>query len=416
MARQATLELVGDASKLVKSLKDAGTHTDTFGDKIKQGGKQMTAFATVPIIGFLGLATKAAAEDAAAQDHLAKTLENTVGASKATVAQVEAYVTSAMKASTFTDDELRPSFETLVRSTNDVAKANALMAVAMDVAAGKSIPLETATLAVTKASEGNFAAVNKLVPGLLDLKDKTLTAESATKKLAELFGGQASAATETAAGKAKMMTRDMGELTEQLGTALLPVLSAVLGAIRPVIDAFANMSAGTQKAIVFIGLAVAAIGPLITVVTSLGAAMTFLSANPIVLAIAGFVAMAAATYVLYQRNEDFRQGVNATIDSLGRLFGAMQRVASIPGNILGGAGKLLGFASGGIVPGAIGVPQLAVVHGGETVTPYGRGGGGDGTMVVNLYVSSFDPAAAGPLVVRALDEYESRNGARYART
>jgi hypothetical protein len=42
----------------------------------------------------------------------------------------------------------------------------------------------------------------------------------------------------------------------------------------------------------------------------------------------------------------------------------------------GGAAPVSGFAAGGVVPGPMGAPQLAVVHGGETITPAGGGGGG----------------------------------------
>ena len=38
--------------------------------------------------------------------------------------------------------------------------------------------------------------------------------------------------------------------------------------------------------------------------------------------------------------------------------------------------KLLSYQSGGTVPGPIGTPRLAMVHGGETITPPGQGGGG----------------------------------------
>lgn len=43
-----------------------------------------------------------------------------------------------------------------------------------------------------------------------------------------------------------------------------------------------------------------------------------------------------------------------------------------------------GFAHGGTVPGPVGMPQLAVVHGGETVTPTGRAGGGGVTVNVTV--------------------------------
>lgn len=63
---------------------------------------------------------------------------------------------------------------------------------------------------------------------------------------------------------------------------------------------------------------------------------------------------------------------------------------SIPGSgIIGGAiGKLPGFATGGIVPGPVGAPMLAVVHGGEEVrTPGQQRAGGGGNIVINVYGS-----------------------------
>lgn len=70
-----------------------------------------------------------------------------------------------------------------------------------------------------------------------------------------------------------------------------------------------------------------------------------------------------------------------------------------------------GFAAAGspYIIGELG-PELFVPGTSGTIVPHGAVGG-----TTNIYLSSLDPAGAGPLVVRALDEYESRNGARYAR-
>lgn len=70
-----------------------------------------------------------------------------------------------------------------------------------------------------------------------------------------------------------------------------------------------------------------------------------------------------------------------------------------------------GHAIGGMpyLVGELG-PELFVPGASGTVIPNGAGGG-----VTNLYVSALDPAGASTAVVRALDEYESRNGPRYAR-
>lgn len=50
-------------------------------------------------------------------------------------------------------------------------------------------------------------------------------------------------------------------------------------------------------------------------------------------------------------------------------------------DIGGRVGKWLGFQRGGIVPGPIGAPQLAVVHGGERIIPAGRGAG---SIIINI--------------------------------
>ena len=49
-------------------------------------------------------------------------------------------------------------------------------------------------------------------------------------------------------------------------------------------------------------------------------------------------------------------------------------------------GNFLGFANGGIVPGPLGKPMMAMVHGGETITPPGTNGG-------NTYSSTFNISA-----------------------
>ncbi len=50
-------------------------------------------------------------------------------------------------------------------------------------------------------------------------------------------------------------------------------------------------------------------------------------------------------------------------------------------NIGSRAKKMLSFQSGGVVPGPIGAPQLAVVHGGERIIPTGRSGG---SVIINI--------------------------------
>lgn len=80
-------------------------------------------------------------------------------------------------------------------------------------------------------------------------------------------------------------------------------------------------------------------------------------------------------------------------------------VPDIPRMALGGSVR----AGMPYMVGEIG-PELFVPNSGGTIVPNGAAGG-----VTNIYVSALDPGGAATAVVRAIDEYESRNGARYAR-
>jgi hypothetical protein len=391
VARQLVIELVGKSDKFTKTLDDAEKASSSFGDKVAGAGKKMTAFASVPIAGFLVASTKAAMDDADAQAHLAQTLSTTVGNSQKLVTQVEGYITAAQKASTFTDDDLRPAFENLVRVTHNAEDANSLLGIAMDVAAAKHIDLSTASQAVAKAHEGNFAAVNKLVPGLVDVKDKTLTAEQAMGQLASTFGGSAAAATETTAGKMQMLKRDLGEASESMGAKLLPAVTAFANfATEKLLPALDKLSGGNGA---FVLLGIAAAGPALSAITKLKDAITLLNgaldtlaANPVVLFL---ISLALALNDIQARfrqagDEGFRftnilKGIPGS--GLSLLVGGAQKLGLIPGHAAGGP------ISGPSIVGERG-PELFIPSGPGTIIPNNamRGGGGGGPETIQLVV------------------------------
>lgn len=68
---------------------------------------------------------------------------------------------------------------------------------------------------------------------------------------------------------------------------------------------------------------------------------------------------------------------------LSTILGAFGVPSSQMGGIAGFFGGLLGFQKGGMVPGPIGMPRLAVVHGGEMVVPPDEGGSFGNTFLID---------------------------------
>jgi hypothetical protein len=250
-SRTLKLSILGDVDNLNKSLKTASGDVDTFGDKVGKAGIAIgkafaaaaaAAGAAAIAIGIDGV--KAAIEDEKAQTQLALALENATGATKAQIAATEQSILQMSLATGVADDELRPALGRLVRSTGDITKAQELLTTALDISAATGKPVEAVANSLSKAYDGNTAALGKLGVGLSTAELKTMSFEQVQGRLTELFGGAAARNADTYAGKIARVQVAFGEAKEAIGTALLPILDTLLKFINnnalPAINAFSD--------------------------------------------------------------------------------------------------------------------------------------------------------------------------------
>lgn len=258
-SRTLKLTILGDVDNLTKSLKTAEADTDTFGNKVSDVGKKVglafvaaaaAAGAYAVKIGVDGV--QAALEDEKAQRILALTLENTTGATKAQIAAVEDYITKTALATGVTDDQLRPAFSRLVRSTKDTEEAQKLLNLALDISSATGKPLEAIANSLGKAYDGNTNALGKLGLGIdqsiLKTKDFNLVYES----LRGSFAGFADQEAQTFQGRLERLNVAFDEAKETIGFALLPILEKVITflsdtafpVIQKVVDSFGNNAGG----------------------------------------------------------------------------------------------------------------------------------------------------------------------------
>ena len=203
-----------DFSELKKAVGGAANEVESFGDKVGKFGKMAGAAfaaagaAAAAYAGKLLIdGVKAAIEDEKAQVALATSLENVTGATKSQIAEVEKQITKTSLLTGVTDDELRPSLDRLVRSTQDVGEAQKLQNLALDVAAGTGKSLQAVSEALAKAHDGNFAALKKLGVPLDENIIKTKNFDAAQAALAATFEGQSSKQADTFAGKMDQIGR-----------------------------------------------------------------------------------------------------------------------------------------------------------------------------------------------------------------
>ena len=191
MSLVLNVEILGEYKKLTQATKGAQKNLnglDKITDKVSSSmNKALSAIGVGLSLGVvvqqLKEASKAAVEDAKSQQLLANQLENTVGATKAQIAAVEQSIGKMQMSAAVADDTLRPAFAQLTRATGDTAESTKLLQLALDISAGSGKSLESVTMALTKAYNGQFGALGKLgVP----MSDQILNASEATKANKEL--------------------------------------------------------------------------------------------------------------------------------------------------------------------------------------------------------------------------------------
>jgi hypothetical protein len=211
--------------KAQKAFAQLETTTQKASYAMKQWGGPATTAAIGAVTAELVRAVKAAAEDQKSQEQLKIALENTVGANQQQVAAVEDSVTALMYQTATADDELRPALSKLVRATQDVTQAQSLLKLALDISAGSGRDLSSVTSALSRAALGSFTALTKLGIPLDQNAIKAKDLDGVLSGLASSFAGAATKNAQTFEGQLKNLKIAVGELEENVGKQLIPILS-----------------------------------------------------------------------------------------------------------------------------------------------------------------------------------------------
>ena len=245
--RTLKLSLLADVQKFLNGMDKADKGTQTFSDKIGKYSKAMVksfaiagaaAGAYAIKLGVDGV--KAAVEDELSQKKLEQALKNTTGATDDQVKATEAYIKKQQISFGIADTKLRPALANLARATGDVTKAQGLNNLAIDISAATGKDLESVSLALGKAYNGNFGALTKLGVPLDASIVKTKDFDLVTQELTKTFGGSAKANTETFSGQLAILQERFGEIQEDIGAKLIPKLKTLLENVNLVAKGFSG--------------------------------------------------------------------------------------------------------------------------------------------------------------------------------
>jgi hypothetical protein len=216
-----------------KDIDKLGKQFDAFAKKTRKSFAIAIAASAALTIKIGKDAVEAAIEDSKSQLVLANAMMNTTGATKEAIAAAEDYVRITQFRVNQSDTALRASLATLFVATQDITEAQKLQTIALDVAAATGKDLQSVTIAITKAQQGNVGALKKLSPELSGLISKTTKFED----IMAILGGTYAGTAEQLAQLDPLTTLKLayGEILETIGLKLLPMVQKFVDQITTVV-------------------------------------------------------------------------------------------------------------------------------------------------------------------------------------
>ena len=208
-----------------KAFKEAATATDKLNKNVKTLGKSLLAvYSAQKLLSYAKASVKAFAEDDKAAQALGITLKNLGLAYGANVGTVNGFISRLESQTGVLDDQLRPAMDGLLRATGSVTKAQELLALSLDIAAGTGKSVVQVSTALQRAYLGQTTGLSRLGAGLTKTELATASFEEIQTRLSTLFAGQASAAADTYAGSLAKLTVAGENAKETIGKGLVDAL------------------------------------------------------------------------------------------------------------------------------------------------------------------------------------------------
>lgn len=320
---EATLEvLVRAKDEATKTLQNVNNSISGMSKQLKIAGAALMGVGAT-IEATLGICVKAAAEEEAGIVKLSTAMRNVGISYDAVRDSLEAWIDAEQQKTAIADTEQRESLATLILATSDLAEAQDLLTLAMDMARGMGEDLSSATSKIGMALAGNWGMLQRYIPVLAECS----TEEEKWLKLREMFTGQAEEYGKTVAGQFELLKNNIGDVKEAIGSVLLPVVEKLVGWIQNFVTWLKNLNPQVVQASVF---AIAAAG---AISIFAGALLLLLGFLPSIFSGLTAVGISVTT-----------TGTRATGAAVGvRIFGlALWQVALYAGMLTAGISLLVG--------------------------------------------------------------------------
>lgn len=207
-----------------KATKATNSLDKTFKNLAKTIG---VTFSAAALVNFAKQSIKAFEDDEKAARRLTQTLSNMGLAFEDP--RMKTFISNLEATSGVLDDQLRPAMQSLLTTTGSVTKAQELLTLALDVAAGSGEDVVSVAQDLSKAYVGQTKSLTKYNLGLTRAELQTKSFAEIQAILNKQFGGQNAALLDTYSGKVSLLKVAYANLQETVGKSLVDAFSLLAG-------------------------------------------------------------------------------------------------------------------------------------------------------------------------------------------
>jgi hypothetical protein len=328
--------------------------------ELRNFGIGMVAAGGAATASLLGMA-KSAMDQEVGINRLSLALKNAGGSYDSLKGNIESAISAIQNKTNYGDEEQRQALVELIGVTGTYEGALEQLQIAADLAAGKDMDLVSAATLVGRVATGNTELLARYG---IQVKEGA-TATEVLADIQERFAGAA----EAAADPLTQLKNLIGDLWQDIGQNLVPVLREVVSHISDVIKAVRGFIEGHSEMVntltlvagglglvtTALGFLVIALSMSITAVRTLGTALK-IGTGPIGWTILAIEALTAAGIVLYQNWDKVKNWFADLWDNIKIIFSEavkflvntvlqpfFQYVDKVFGTILDALSKVVGF-------------------------------------------------------------------------
>lgn len=264
------VKITANGASAMAEFRKLEANAEKFGKSMKRIGNNMTKYVTVPLAAIATASVAAANTQLQAEAKLLNALKGREDVQKRLMVQAS----KTQSRTLFGDEAIIEQQAYLAALGLSEQQINDTIEAAVQLSAALGMDLTSAVKNLAKTYGGMTGELGESIPALKNFTKEQLKAGDAIGYVNANYKGFAESAAETGTGSLTQLQNKLGDLAEKIGTVLIPVLEKVIVVLEKFVDALSKLPDGAQTAVVGLGVFLAAIGPILSGLSSMTTLLT----------------------------------------------------------------------------------------------------------------------------------------------